>query len=145
MLQKVNRLDTAGGENNSHAVLFLPPFLPQESPSTHFQRRLSQFLCFRLEAFANSRLFGENGCNCMSQSSSCSNCALAFRSDPCPDLVHRTEKPSELKNKPWTPGMVRDRAWGTGHSTSKEPSSRGSQPCGAELPSGPAPREILRL
>lgn len=88
-----------GGEKRQLAVVFLPPSLPRQSSnmaSTHFQARLSQFLCFRLTVFANSSLFGENGCNSMSQNSYCQYCnnhIFAFRTDPSPDLVHHTEKP----------------------------------------------------
>lgn len=69
--------------------------LPPLTELTHFQARLWQFLCFRLTVFAHSSLFGEKGCNSMSQNSSCQHCnnhTVAFRSDPTRDLVHHTKK-----------------------------------------------------
>lgn len=93
-LQKVNRLGTVGGEKRQLAVVFLSPPLT-DMANTHFQARLWQFRCFRLTVFTHSSFFGEKGCNSVSQNSSCQYCnnhILAFRSDPCHDLVHHTKK-----------------------------------------------------
>lgn len=93
-LQKVNRLGTVGGEKRQLAMVFFP-WKSSQMASTHFQARLWQFLCFRLTVFTHSSLFGEKGCNSMSQNSSCRYCnnnILAFRSDLSRDLVHHTKK-----------------------------------------------------
>lgn len=139
------------GRRKETACSGFPPSLLQQSSnmaSTHFQSRLSQFLCFRLTVFANSSLFGENGCNSMNQNSYCQYCnnhIFAFRSDLTPDLVHHTTDNQTQKPQCHDCSRTDGRLWVLTWRPASHQQPAGPEPHGPELWSWLAPTGILGL